>query len=170
MSDVKTFFASIYNYEKGGVEITGKDTAEHYLFSNMFEVAENSKPWQRVVVATNLEYVMECVRAEGESSWYVCAHDENVLVMEGGIDTHFVKPTDSSTVPADDKGGAVKLDMVPDGQKMGWVKAEQGHMTLLPAGAAYQIRARELSVLLIQTIKGDESVEKWAEICQRSVA
>jgi hypothetical protein len=170
MREVNTVFASIDNYEKGGVEITGKDTAEHYLFSNMFEVAENSAPWERVVVATNLEYVMECVRAEGESPWYVAAHDENVLVMQGGIDTHFIKPEDAATVPPEDKNGAVKLVGEPAGKNMGWVKASQGHMTLLPAGAAYQMRARELSVLLIQTIKGDESVEKWAEICQRSVA
>jgi hypothetical protein len=39
-------------------------------------------------------------------------------------------------------------------------------MTLLPAGAAYQMRAERPSVLLIQGISGADTVFKWAEICQ----
>lgn len=165
MSEVNTVFASIENYDKGGVEITGRDTPPHYLFSNMFEVAKNSKPYERVIVATNLEYVVECVRAQGDSPWYVCSHDETVLVMQGGMETHFIKPGDGVVPPAD-KIGAIGLEAVPAGKNMGFVKAGHGHMTLLPAGAAYQFRPSELSVLLIQTAQGDVSVEKWAEICQ----
>ena len=165
MSQVKTVFASIDNYEKGGVEITGQDTPPHYLFSNMFEVAKGAKPYERVVIATNLEYVIECVRAEGESPWYVCAHDETALVMQGAMETHFVKLEDGLAPPAD-KLGAIQLDGEPAGKNMGFVKAGHGHMTLLPAGAAYQFRPSELSVILMQTAQGDVSVEKWAEICQ----
>ncbi len=54
----------------------------------------------------------------------------------------------------------------PAGKKMGWVKVRRGHMALLPKGAAYQFRSATPGVLLLQTIKGDHTVERWAEICQ----
>jgi hypothetical protein len=43
-------------------------------------------------------------------------------------------------------------------------------MTLLPRGAAYQFRSAKPSVMLLQTIKGDCTVEKWASICQTAAA
>ena len=49
---------------------------------------------------------------------------------------------------------------------MGGVKARRGHMTLLPAGAAYQFHADRPGVILMQTIGGPDTVYKWAEICQ----
>ena len=51
---------------------------------------------------------------------------------------------------------------------MGLIKMKQGHQALLPVGAAYRFRAPDsdaVGVILMQTCKGDESVEKWAEIC-----
>jgi hypothetical protein len=54
----------------------------------------------------------------------------------------------------------------PKGKKMGWVKVRRGHMALLPAGSAYQFRSATPGVLLVQTILGDCTVERWAEICQ----
>ena len=163
---VTTVFGSIDNYEKGGVEITGNEEARDYLFSNMYEVAGNAEPWERVVIAKNLENTIECIRAEGDSPWYICSHDETALLMQGSMETCFIKPADSGLVPAGDKEGSVKLAGRPEGRAMGHVNATKGHLVLLPAGAAYQFRARELSVILLQTIQGDESVEKWAEICQ----
>ena len=38
-------------------------------------------------------------------------------------------------------------------------------MTLLPANAAYRFRADAPGVILLQTILGDDTVERWAEIC-----
>jgi hypothetical protein len=49
---------------------------------------------------------------------------------------------------------------------MGRVRARRGHMTLLPAGAAYQFHAGSPSVILLQTLAGRDTVERWAEICQ----
>jgi hypothetical protein len=49
---------------------------------------------------------------------------------------------------------------------MGRVIARRGHMTLLPAGAAYQMHADMPSTVLLQTIEGDDTVQRWAEICQ----
>ena len=57
-----TCFASLDDYTKGSVEIIGDDAAPRYLFSNMFEVAKQAQPWERVVVAKNLEFTVECAR------------------------------------------------------------------------------------------------------------
>jgi len=66
MTDVKTVFGALGNYQKGGVEVI-KDDAKNYVFSNVFEVAEKSKPYERVAVGKNFEYVIETLRAEGDS-------------------------------------------------------------------------------------------------------
>ena len=163
---VPTRFASTDNYTKGGVEIIGDEQPKRYLFSNMFEVAADAKPWERVVVAKNLEFTIECVRADGDSPWYICSHDETLLSMQGAMNVHFIKPDDTSVVPAEDHQGAVRLTAQPDGRAMGYVEMQRGHQTLLPAGAAYQVRPHELGVGLIQSIQGEESIARWADICQ----
>ena len=38
-------------------------------------------------------------------------------------------------------------------------------MALLPANAAYRMSAERPSVVLLQTILGDDTIERWAEIC-----
>jgi hypothetical protein len=163
MSDVKTVFGSLHNYQKGGVELINDDP-KNYVFSNLFEVAEKSKPYERVAVGKNFEYVIETVRAEGTSPWYTCAHDEFALVMDGKVEIRLVKLAHPDL--PEDKNGAVKLAGDPDGKKMGRVVASRGHMTLLPKGAAYQFHADAASVVAIQTIQGDVTIERWAEICQ----
>ena len=54
----------------------------------------------------------------------------------------------------------------PKGQRMGWMRLKRGHQALLPANTAYQFRAAQPAVIILQTCKGDLSVEKWADICQ----
>ena len=159
----QTVFGSLNNYEKGGVQVIDDDP-KHYAFSNVFEVASKSKPYEKVAVGQNLKYVIEAIRAEGNSPWFAADHDEAALVMDGEIEVHLIQP-DKPLVPAG-KEGSVKLDAEPKGKKMGWVKAWRGHMALLPKGSAYQFRSAKPGVLLLQTIKGDFTVEKWAEICQ----
>jgi hypothetical protein len=39
-------------------------------------------------------------------------------------------------------------------------------MTLLPVGAAYQFHAAQPGVVLLQTLAGRDTVERWADICQ----
>ncbi len=163
MSDVKTVFGSLLNYQKGGVEVINDDP-KNYVFSNVFEVAAKSRPYERVAVGKNFEYVIEAVRAEGSSPWYACAHDEFALVMDGKVEIRLLKPS-KPLVPAD-KNGAVKLSAEPEGRKMGRVVAGRGHMTLLPKGSAYQFHADKAAVVTIQTIQGDVTIERWAEICQ----
>ena len=104
-------------------------------------------------------------RAEGNSPWYAASHDEAALVMDGTVEVHLIKP-DHELVP-ESKEGTVLVGEQPKGTKMGWFKAGKGHMALLPKGSAYQFRAKgEPGVLLIQSILGDCSIERWGEICQ----
>lgn len=168
MSNQKTRFGSLENYEKGAVQVID-DNPKNYAFSNVFEVASKSKPYEKVAVGKNLKYVIEAVRAEGSSPWFAASHDEAALVMDGEIEVHYVKP-EQAPVP-DSKEGTVKLSAEPKGQKMGWVKVTRGHMALLPKGSAYQFRnAGKPGVLLVQTILGDNTVERWADICQTTTS
>ncbi len=41
----------------------------NYVFSNVFEVASKAKPYEKVAVGKNIEYVIEAIRAEGTSGW-----------------------------------------------------------------------------------------------------
>jgi hypothetical protein len=38
-------------------------------------------------------------------------------------------------------------------------------MVLLPKGSAYRFSADAPSVILLQTILGDDTIQRWAEIC-----
>jgi hypothetical protein len=164
MGGTQTVFGSLEHYEKGGVQVIDDDP-KHYVFSNAFEIASKSKPYEKVCAGQNLRYVLEVLRAEAMSPWFAADHDESALIMDGEIEVHFVKP-DQAVVPAG-KEGSIKLAAEPKGRKMGWVKCRRGHQALLPKGAAYQFKAvGKPGVILLQTIKGDLTVEKWAEICQ----
>ena len=83
----KTKMASLSSYEKGTIEVN--DDLRHYAFSNIFEVCNKSKPYERVMVVSNLEYAAEAVRAEGTSPWYTSPHDEFAIVMDGEIEFTF---------------------------------------------------------------------------------
>ena len=163
MSEYKTVFGSLDNYKKGEINIIADDP-KNYVFSNVFEVASKAKPYERVAVAKNFEYVVECLRAEGTSPWYICAHDEFALCMDGKFEVHLVKPSNPALVE-EGSSGAVTLKDTPDGKKMGRIIASHGHMAMLPAGAAYRFHADKPSVITIQTIQGPSTVERWADIC-----
>jgi hypothetical protein len=162
MTAYVTKFGSLESYEKGSIEIIDDDP-KHYTFSNIFEVASAAKPWEKVAVGKNMEYVIEVLRAEGTSEWRSAAHDEFALVMDGEVTVELVK-LDEPAVPAD-KNGSVALDGDPAGQAMGRIVCRRGHMALLPANAAYRMSAERPSVVLLQTILGDDTIERWAEIC-----
>jgi len=84
MSEYTTVFGSLDDYEKGRV-IVIDDDPKAYVFSNVFEVANSSKPYEKVAVGKNLEYVLEVIRCEGMSEWRVTPHDEFALVMGGTV-------------------------------------------------------------------------------------
>lgn len=164
MSEYRTVFGSLQDYRKGGVDIIDDDP-RNYVFSNVFEVASKAKPYERIAVAINFEYVIEAVRAEGTSPWYSTAHDEFALCLDGSVEIHLVKLADPSIIDPNSEG-AVRLDGDPEGAKMGRIIAGRGHMAMLPVGAAYRFQADQPSVIIIQTMAGPETVQKWAEICQ----
>ncbi|WP_373377647.1 hydroxyquinol 1,2-dioxygenase [Cupriavidus nantongensis] len=155
---LKTHFGSLADYRKGNIEVTQGD-ARHYVFSNVFEVAAKSAPYERVVVGKNLEYVIETLRAEGQSPWFACAHDEFVIAMDGEVRVDFVA-LDQTLAQVD---GAVLAE--PAGRAMGYVVLRQGHQSLLPAGCAYRFSAAGACTLILQGKLGALSVQKWAEIC-----
>lgn len=157
-----TKFGSLSSYEKGGVEVIDDDP-RNYAFSNIFEVAAHAKPFEKVAVGKNLEYVLEAVRVEGTSPWRICSHDETALVMDGAVEFTF-RTVDAP--PALPDSGSIGLDAEPAGRLMGRVVARRGHLTLLPAGRAYRYAAEEPAVLLIQTIDGPDTQHRWADICQ----
>ena len=161
----QTRFGSLDAYEKGGVQNIDDDV-RNYAFSNCFEIASNAKPYERVVFGQNQIYVLEALRAEGNSPWYTCAHDEFALCMDGEVEIHLVKLADGQTVADAEHNGAVQVKGEPQGQKMGWLAIKRGHQALLPRNSAYQFRSPKPGVLVLQTCKGDLSVERWAEICQ----
>ena len=161
----QTKFGSLQHYDKGGVQAIADDV-KHYAFSNCFEIASKSKPYEKVVFGQNQIYVLECLRAEGASPWYTCAHDEFGLVMDGEVEVHLVKIGASQAVPDENKNGAIRVEGEPQGTKMGWMKLRRGHQALLPKNTAYQFRSGKPGVVVLQTCKGDLSVERWAEICQ----
>ena len=160
-----TRFGSLSHYEKGGVQPIS-DNVRNYAFSNCYEIASNSKPYEKVVFGQNQIYVLETLRAEGESPWYTCAHDEFALVMDGDVEIHLVKLGASQAVPDEDKNGAILVEGPPQGPAMGWMKLARGHQALLPKNTAYRFRAARPGVVVLQTCKGDLSIERWAEICQ----
>jgi hypothetical protein len=163
MQTSQTEFGSLLHYRKGGVQVID-DNAKDYAFSNVFDVAAKSKPYEKVAVGKNLKYVLEAIRAEGPSPWFAAAHDEAVLVMDGEVTVHYIQPSVPAVLPGTE--GAIRLPAEPHGRRMGWVRARRGHMALLPAGAAYQFVAARPGVLLMQTIAGRETIERWADICQ----
>ncbi len=158
-----TKFGSLDSYTKGGVEIINDDP-RHYAFSNVFDVAQKSRPWEKVAVGKNMEYVLEAIRAEGVSEWRTCAHDEFALCMDGEVVIDLVK-LESSPLAADAEG-SIALPGEPTGARMGRITIRRGHQALLPAGSAYRFTAARPSVLIQQTIVGPDTKFRWSEICQ----
>jgi hypothetical protein len=163
MAEYHTRFGSLEDFEKGGVTIVSDDV-RNYVFSNVFEVAGKFKPFEKVAVAKNLEYVLEVVRVEGASPWRTSTHDEFALVMSGEVTFDFVDP---ATAPPDiPSQGSIELNGMPEGNAMGQVIGRRGHMALLPATSAYRYSAEHPAALLLQTIVSADTRFRWAEICQ----
>jgi len=159
-ADIVTRFGALDDYQKGSIElVSGK--ASHYVFSNIFEVAATSAPYEKVVVGKNLDYVIETVRAEGDSPWYINNHDEFAVVMDGQVRIDYIDPEVTPVVG----DGTHLIGAEPAGKVMGHVILRRGHQAILPARRAYRFSAAAPGVMLVQTILGPLSVEKWSEIC-----
>jgi hypothetical protein len=164
MAQHTTRFGSLAHYEKGGVEVINDD-ARNYVFSNIFEVASKARPFEKVAVGKNIEYVIEAIRVEGTSGWRTPGQDEFALVMDGEVEVRLLKLDDPGVV-APGTAGSIALAGTPAGRTMGVVRARRGHMTLLPVGAAYQFHSAQPGVILLQTLASVDTIQRWSEICQ----
>ena len=158
-----TEFGSLDSFEKGKV-IVIDDDPKAYAFSNVFEVANMSKPYEKVAVGTNLEYVLEAIRCEGTSEWRATPHDEFALVMDGTVVVELLDPDEQLVDP--DAQGSIGLDGEPAGKRMGRITLGRGHQAMLPAGRCYRFVCDGVGVVLLQTIEGPDTIYRWAEICQ----
>ena len=84
--------------------------------------------------------------------------------MDGTLRIELLDPVEQLVDP--EAGGSIALDGEPAGNRMGTVTAGLGHMTLLPAGAAYRLHSDGVAVVLLQTIEGPDTVYRRADICQ----
>jgi hypothetical protein len=134
-SAFKTIFGSLEHYARGEIELVDDDPS-NYAFSNVFDVAERSAPYEKVVVAKNLEYVIETLRAEGRSPWFAAAHDEFALILDGVVAIDLVKLDEPEMVAAQTHAGSIALPGRPAGRAMGFMKLRRGHLALLPHGSA----------------------------------
>ena len=91
---VHTVFGAITDYTKGTIELVSGE-ARQYVFSNIFEVAAKSRPCERVVVAKDMEYIQEVMRADGVSPWFACGHDEFAHTGDAYFTGHN-RPADSN--------------------------------------------------------------------------
>lgn len=166
MGNYQTVFGAIDNFEKGSVDIINDDP-KNYAFSNVFDVASKSAPYERICVAKNFEYVIECARAEGVSDWYEHAHDEFVVNLDDRpVVVELVKQASMAHIDPDQEG-ASKITGSPEGQKMGTITLRRGHMALLPEDTAYRISSEQPATLIIQTIEGAETLHRWSDICEK---
>jgi len=164
MSSYQTKFGSLQDINKGRVELVDDDP-KNYVFSNIFEVCAKARPYERIAVAKNFEYVIEACLAQGTSDWFAAAHDEFVLCMDGTVEVHLVKLARPQTAIDPNVQGAQRVTDI-DGDKMGRLVLRRGHMGLLPKGAAYRFASAERAAMMLQTIAGPVTVQKWADICQ----
>ena len=164
MTTYTTVFGSLDEYAKGTIDIIDDDP-KRYAFSNIFEVASTAKPYEKVAVGKNRQFVVEAIRAEGTSEWRTSSHDEFALVMDGEVEIRLQK-LGQDDMGATAERGSNALAASPSGPPMGHVIARRGHMTLLPVGAAYQFHAATPAVILLQTQEGPDTIYRWAEIIQ----
>jgi hypothetical protein len=159
-----TRFGSLADYQKGEIDLID-DHPTRYAFSNVFEVASTSRPYEKVAVGKNRQYVLEVIRAEGTSEWRTAPHDEFALVMDGEVEVRIQQLGPGDGGPRAERGSNA-LSSEPTGPRMGHVMARRGHMTLLPVGAAYQFHAERPAVILLQTQDGPDTIYRWADIIQ----
>ena len=127
MSEYTTVFGSLDDYEKGRV-IVIDDDPKAYVFSNVFEVANASKPYEKVAVGKNLEYVLEVIRCEDERMAGHTARRVRV-VMDGTVVIELLDPMRNSSTRRR-RGRSVEGEPA---EEDGGVRNADGHRTL-PAG------------------------------------
>lgn len=150
--------ASMAQYEKGGVDIVDpNETLKRYVYSNVYEIGARAKPYEKIAVAKNGPYVIECIAAEGTmQQWRLQPHDEFVLCLEGEVRIDFIEPR--VELPA---GGHAEVS----GEEVGYILVREGSLCLLPKGIAYRFKANRRSLLLQQAKQSADTIFAWEDIC-----
>lgn len=150
--------ASMAQHEKGGVDIVDpQENIKRYVYSNVYEVGARAKPYEKIAVAKNGPYVVECIAAEGVMPhWRLEPHDEFVLCLEGEVRIDFTAPR--VELPA---GNHTEVQ----GEDMGYMLVREGNLCLLPKGMAYRFSASQRALLLQQAKHSADTVFAWEEIC-----
>jgi hypothetical protein len=151
--------ASMAHYSKGEVDIVDpRENLKRYVYSNVYEIGARAKPYEKIAVAKNGPYVIECVVAEGAmAQWRLQPHDEFIVCLEGEVRVDFIEPR------AEIAAGA-HTD-VP-GESMGYIIVREGNLCLLPKGMAYKFSAGKRSLLLQQAKQSDGTIFAWETICE----
>lgn len=151
--------ASMSQYEKGGVDIVDPtENLKRYVYSNVYEIGARAKPYEKIAVAKNGPYVIECIAAEGVMPhWRLQPHDEFVLCLEGEVRIDFLEPR--VELPAGSHANV-------NGEEMGYILVREGNLCLLPKGIAYRFSAGKRSLLLQQAKQSADTVLAWEEICE----
>lgn len=102
----------------------------------------------------------------GHQPWFEHAHDEFAVNMDDrAVVVELVKLASTDHLDPDLEG-AVLVAGEPNGQPMGRITLGRGHMAMLPEGAAYRFVSDQPATVMIQTIQGELTQERWSQICQ----
>jgi len=150
--------ATMARHEKGGVDIVDpRENVKRYVYSNVYEIGTRAKPYEKLAVAKNGPYVVECIVAEGVMpQWRLQPHDEFLVCLEGEVRVEFIEPR--VELPA---GGHTEVP----GETVGYIIVREGNLCLLPKGIAYQFSASRRSLLLQQAKQSEDTVFDWENIC-----
>jgi hypothetical protein len=150
---------SMAHHTKGGVDIVDpRENIRRYVYSNVYEIGARAKPYEKLAVAKNGPYVIECIVAEGTMpDWRLQPHDEFLVCLEGEVRVEFVEPR--VELPAGRHSEVL-------GEPMGYIVVREGNLCLLPKGMAYKFSAGRRSLLLQQAKQSEDTVFAWEEICE----
>jgi hypothetical protein len=85
--------------------------------------------------------------------------------MDGVVEIDLIRLADAASAVPPTSEGSVVLGETTTGRKMGLMRLGRGHQALLPHRAAYRFRSLVAGVILLQTMLGPHSVQKWTKIC-----
>ena len=150
--------ATMARHEKGGVDIVDpRENIKRYVYSNVYEIGARAQPYEKLAVAKNGPYVVECIVAEGVMpQWRLQPHDEFLVCLEGEVRVEFIEPR--VELPA---GGHTEVP----GEAVGYIIVREGNLCLLPKGIAYKFSASRRSLLLQQAKQSEDTVFAWENIC-----
>lgn len=150
--------ATMARHEKGGVDIVDpRENIKRYVYSNVYAIGARAQPYEKLAVAKNGPYVVECIVAEGVMpQWRLQPHDEFLVCLEGEVRVEFIEPR--VELPA---GGHTEVP----GEAVGYIIVREGNLCLLPKGIAYKFTASRRSLLLQQAKQSEDTVFAWENIC-----